>query len=223
MRLIELADDVFMLSVYPRHSINVYLVGGVLIDAAVRGMGRRILDAIGGRSLTAHALTHAHADHQGSSAEVCRATRVPLWCGEHDCDVAEHGPRQTLPADAGPILRFVSVLWAGDGHPVARRLCEGDTIGDFTVLDTPGHSPGHISLWRAADRVLICGDVINNMSLLTTRVRVSEPPTVFTSDPALNRRSIARIADLAPRITCVGHGPPVRDALMLKRLTAANP
>jgi hydroxyacylglutathione hydrolase len=220
MRLIEIADDVFMLSVYPRSSLNVYLAGGVLIDAAVRGMGRRILDAIGGRALTAHALTHAHADHQGASAEICRATGVPFWCGEHDCDVAERGPRQTLPADANMMLRLVSAVWAGDGHPVARRLREGDSVGGFTVIETPGHSPGHVSFWRAADRVLICGDVVNTMSLRTTRVRLSEPPSVFTTDPALNRRSITRIADLAPRITCAGHGPPLRDTHALKQLAA---
>jgi glyoxylase-like metal-dependent hydrolase (beta-lactamase superfamily II) len=56
-----------------------------------------------------------------------------------------------------------------DGAPVARALAEGDSLtAGFTVIDTPGHSPGHVSFWRETDRTLVCGDVFFNMSLLTT-------------------------------------------------------
>ncbi len=48
------------------------------------------------------------------------------------------------------------------GHPVARRLREGDEVAGFVVLDVAGHSPGHIALWREADRTLVCGDVFSN-------------------------------------------------------------
>ncbi len=51
-------------------------------------------------------------------------------------------------------------------HRVTRRLREGDEVAGFTVLDVPGHSPGHIALWREADRTLICGDVFFNLPRL---------------------------------------------------------
>jgi hydroxyacylglutathione hydrolase len=221
MHALEIADDVFMISVYPRSSINVFLAGGVLIDAGVRGMGARILDAIGGRALNAHALTHAHADHQGASAEICRSTNLPFWCGERDVTVAECGPR-AMPdlAQANSTVKLVTALWAGAGHPVQRRLREDDRIGDFSVIETPGHSPGHIAFWRAADRVLITGDVINNMSFATTLEGVKQPPDVFTSDIAADRRAIKRIAALNPRITAVGHGPVLREPAKLATFAA---
>jgi hydroxyacylglutathione hydrolase len=59
--------------------------------------------------------------------------------------------------------------------------------------------------------VLILGDVVNTMNLLTTRRGLREPPEVFTPDPALNRKAIRRLAELRPALVCAGHGPPVRD------------
>jgi hydroxyacylglutathione hydrolase len=56
----ELADEVHLLDGRPRNAINVYLLGDVLIDAATRQGERRIMRQVVGRSLSAHALTHAH-------------------------------------------------------------------------------------------------------------------------------------------------------------------
>ena len=57
--------------------------------------------------------------------------------------------------------RLAVRYWAGPGHPFDRRLREGDEVAGFTVLETPGHAPGHVAFWREADRVLILGDVLN--------------------------------------------------------------
>ena len=97
------------------------------------------------------------------------------------------------------------------GAPVARTLAEGDALAaGFTVLDTPGHSPGHVSYWREADRTLICGDVFFNMHLLTTIPGLHQPPHLFTPDPAENRRSERRLAALEPATAGFGHGPVLR-------------
>ncbi len=74
-------------------------------------------------------------------------------------------------------------------------------------METPGHSAGHIVFWRESDRVLISGDVVLNMNLLTTMPGLREPLKRFTPDVEENRRSIKRIAALAPEILGVGHGP----------------
>jgi hydroxyacylglutathione hydrolase len=98
-----------------------------------------------------------------------------------------------------------------DPHPVERRLAEGDKVAGFTVLDTPGHSPGHVSFWRESDRTLICGDVFFNVHPLTGREGLREPPRILTPDPALNRESARRLAGLGPSLVLFGHGPPLRD------------
>jgi hydroxyacylglutathione hydrolase len=219
----EVADGVWKLSGLPPNAINVFLVGDVLVDAATRHARRRIMRQLAGREVRAHALTHAHPDHQGASHEVCERLGIPLWCGEGDADAAE---RPELMRDRQPgasINRLIWRAWAGPGQRVERRLHEGDEVAGFRVIDVPGHSAGHIALWRESDRVLIAGDVLNSMNLITTIPGLQEPPKVFTPDPARNRESIKRIAALEPRVACFGHGPVWRDTAKLSELAAALP
>jgi hydroxyacylglutathione hydrolase len=59
---------------------NAYLAGDVLIDAGCRQSTGRILKQLDGHQVTAHALTHAHPDHQGASHHVCDQLGIPFWC-----------------------------------------------------------------------------------------------------------------------------------------------
>ena len=85
----QLARDVHLLRGRPRNAINVYLVGDVLIDAATRQGENRIMRQISQRAVSAHALTHAHPDHQGSSHAICERFGIPLWCGQGDVPAME--------------------------------------------------------------------------------------------------------------------------------------
>jgi hydroxyacylglutathione hydrolase len=215
----RLADDVYMLSGFPPNFINVYLLGDVLIDAATRQGERRILRQIEGHKLTAHALTHAHADHQGSSHAICERLQIPLWCGREDIPAMESGVKLPLTAPWA-IRAFEERFWAGPPHPVARPLQEGDEVAGFQVLETPGHSPGHVAFWRERDRVLILGDVLNNMNVRTGIPGLHEPPAFFTPDPVRNRESARRLAALEPALVCFGHGAPLRDTAKLRAFVA---
>lgn len=198
----ELAAGVWQLSGWPPNNVNVYLLGDVLIDSGLALDRRRVLRQIGGREITAHALTHAHFDHYGSSHVICERAGIPLWCGAADVDAVESGRMVT---------RGGKMVPAAKAHPVARGLKEGDEVAGFEVLDTPGHSPGHVAYWRQSDRVLVCGDVMwgYNPFLLSGNVR--EPYPLLSPDPQLNRASASRLAGLEPALVCFGHGPPVRD------------
>ena len=85
----ELAPGVRQLRGFPPEAINVYLLGDVLVDAGTRFARRRIMRQLRDSRLTAHALTHAHPDHQGASHAVCEAFGIPLWCGEGDVEAME--------------------------------------------------------------------------------------------------------------------------------------
>jgi hydroxyacylglutathione hydrolase len=213
----QLADDVWMLRGFPPNALNMYLMGDVLVDAGTRQSGRRIFRQLGGRKVAAHALTHAHPDHQGASKEVCERLGIELFCGEHDADAMETGElRQTMEIvepgqKKSPVTTFLMKAWGGPPHPVARRLREGDEVAGFRVLDVPGHSPGHVAYWRESDRVLIAGDVLNSMNLMTGISGLREPPASFTPDAAQNRESARKLAALEPALVVFGHGPPVRD------------
>lgn len=222
MDLEVIAEDVVLLPGRPRHAINVYLADGVLIDAGIRWSAGRIKRALAGREATAHAITHAHCDHQGASHAVCTALDLPFWASEGDADAAESGDLRDR-APMNPVVWVQLRTWAGPGHPVARRLREGDRVGRFVVLETPGHSPGHISLWREEDRTLIAGDAIFGRHPVTGKSSLHEPPAIFTGDPAGARHSIRRLAALEPAVVCFGHGPPWRDAAALQRFAAGLP
>jgi glyoxylase-like metal-dependent hydrolase (beta-lactamase superfamily II) len=207
----EVAEGVWQLRGFPPNAINVYLMGDVLVDAAGRRAGRRILKQVAGHSVKAHALTHAHPDHQGASKEVCEALGIPFWVPERDADAAEDPRLIDERQPDHPLARFFYRMLAGPGHPVDRMLHEGDEVAGFKVLDTPGHSAGHVSFWRESDRTLILGDVVNNMDVLTGIPGLHEPKPYFTPDPEENRRSIRRLGQLEPALVLFGHGAPLRD------------
>jgi glyoxylase-like metal-dependent hydrolase (beta-lactamase superfamily II) len=116
---------------------------------------------------------------------------------------------EDMPPNIGP--KISRRLFAGPGHPVERRLHEGDEVAGFTVLDVPGHSPGHIAYWRESDRSLVMGDVLFGLNPYTGLPGMNEPPPFFTNDPAQNRDSARKLAALEPALVCFGHGPPLRD------------
>jgi hydroxyacylglutathione hydrolase len=208
----QLADGVWHLDTFflPK-AINAFLVEDVLIDAGTRHSGPKILKQLQGHKVNAHALTHAHPDHQGASHELCENLGVPFWVGRDDVDAAENPDliRELQPGH--PVARFYIRIFTGPGHHVDRALGEGDEVAGFEVLDAPGHSAGHIAFWRESDRMLILGDVLTNMDQLTGIPGLHQPKPYLTPDPAENRRSARKLAALEPKLILFGHGGPLRD------------
>lgn len=217
------AEGIWLLDQRPRPIVNVYLAGDILVDAGSRADRRRILKQLEGRHLSLLALTHVHPDHQAAVNEVCERWDVPLACHEDDVAAME-GRRPIQEAGAANwINRLSTKLMAGPPRKVDRVLGDGDMVGDFRVIHTPGHSRGHVVYFRESDRVAICGDVIRNISYLTLRVGVREPPDAFTYDPAENSDSIRRLAELEPALLLPGHGPPITDMPAFQRFVTSLP
>jgi glyoxylase-like metal-dependent hydrolase (beta-lactamase superfamily II) len=210
----KVAPGVWWLTGFPRGAINAYLVEDVLVDAGTRWATGRILRACRRRPPRQVVLTHCHPDHQGAAKAVCDQFGVGLACHEADVPAAE-GRAAQVPENRW--LRLGVRLWAGPPCPVTRVLRDGDEIAGFRVVHTPGHTPGHVVLFRDADRVAIAGDVVANINFLTWRPGLRQPPPFFSADPALNRTSIVRLAQLDPRLVCFGHGPPLRKPALLQR------
>ena len=145
------------------------------------------------------ALTHAHPDHQGVAKDVCEARGIPLACHADDVEAMEgRRPMQEAAAEQPGQPGDPRDL-AG---PAATRSTgcssEGDEVAGFRVVHAPGHARGEVIFFRESDRVAICGDVIRNMSYATALPGIKEPPAIFTYDPAENRRSIRKLAELEP-------------------------
>ncbi len=219
----QLAPGVWRLHESPGPFTNCYLVGDVLVDTGRRWDRKRIFAQLAGRPLSLVALTHVHPDHQGCAHELCATRNLPLACHADDVAAMEgRGPMNHGAAD-NFVARLATRLWAGPPHPVARVLREGDEVAGFRVIHAPGHAPGEVIFFRDSDRVALCGDVIRNMSFLTTRPGLKEPPTLITYDPAENRRSIRKLAALQPALILPGHGPEVTDMADFKRFVDQLP
>jgi hydroxyacylglutathione hydrolase len=215
----QLADSLYLLRGFPPNAINVYLAGDVLIDSGSRHAGRRILSQLKGRVVTAHALTHSHPDHDGSSKQICDRLQIPLWVGAADVEPMEQG----RPVPDHPMQRLSLRAFGGPRRGVDRALREGDEVAGFTVIETPGHTEGHVSYWRESDRALILGDVLFGLNPLTGLPQLREPPDFFTPDPPLNRSSARKLAALEPALVCFGHGPPLRDTKRFTDFVAGLP
>jgi glyoxylase-like metal-dependent hydrolase (beta-lactamase superfamily II) len=207
----QLADGVWQLRGFPPNAINVYLLEDVLLDAGTRYATRRVLRELDGRRVSAHALTHAHPDHQGASHAVCTRLGIPYWVSEGDAGAAENPALILERQPDHPLTQLFAKRWTGPGHPVDRRLVEGDEVAGFRVLDAPGHSAGHVVYWRESDRVLVLGDVLANMDTVTAIPGLQLPKDFFTPDPERNRESVRRLRGLEPRLVLFGHGAPLRD------------
>lgn len=219
--LTQLADDVHSIALTPRSGVNAYVLGDVLVDAGMSFQAGAVLKAVQGRTISALALTHAHVDHAGGAHKVASTLGVPYWTGARDAEAARTGVAVLADGIPGPLQGIVAKIAGFAAHPVARELVEGDEVGaGFVVLDTPGHSPGHVSYWREADRTLVCGDVLNGMNLLTSAKGLHTPPAKFTPSVADNVASAKRLAALRPARVLFGHGPAWTDPDALEAFAA---
>jgi len=204
----KIAQDVYHIPLMPRNSINCYIIEGVLIDSGIKASYKKIKKCVNEVPIHSHALTHAHPDHQGCSDIICQEFKVPLYCHEKEVSRTESGfATKDYPSNTNVIARFQQKYWAGSGHNVSKTLKNEDSVGNFRVIETPGHSSGHISFFREKDGVLIMGDVATNMNLLTTIKGLHLPPNLFTSDKLENINSLIKLSELNPKIICFGHGP----------------
>ena len=88
-------------------------------------------------------------------------------------------------------------------------------LPDWLCIPTPGHTPGHVSYFRPSDRVLVTGDAVVTLQLnslpglVLGRQGLSGPPWYTTWNRPAARTSVARLAELEPRVLAGGHGMPM--------------
>lgn len=184
---------------------NTYLVGTdtlAVIDPGpdVPAHHEALRAAIGGATVEAVLVSHAHRDHSALSRRLASATDAP---------VLAYGPPEA--GRSAVMNRLAANGRAGGGEGVDagflpdRRLSSGETfrIGGVSIeaIHTPGHFPGHLSF--AAGDTLFSGDHVMGWS--TTLI---SPPE---GDVAAFMASCAALSLRSERVFLPGHGAPVRD------------
>jgi glyoxylase-like metal-dependent hydrolase (beta-lactamase superfamily II) len=223
--------------------VNFYIIkdeesgAWALVDAGLKWSAPTIKslakDLFGeGSKPSAIILTHGHFDHIGALGTLIKDWDVTVYAHSLELPylMGQSAYPPPDPSVGGGMMSTLSFLYPTgpiDIREHVRPLPNDNTIPglpEWKYIHTPGHSPGHISLFRERDKVLIVGDAFvttkaeSAIFALTHMKHLSGPPKYFTCNWASAKLSILKLTALDPEIVATGHGKPMQGAEMRNQL-----
>jgi glyoxylase-like metal-dependent hydrolase (beta-lactamase superfamily II) len=214
----------------------------VIVDCGFPVAASKIRDALReigeGECLpTAIVLTHGHIDHVGAARELAQEYGIPIFA--HHLELPYLDGRSAYPPPdpcVGGYHAMLSRFLPYGPVDLGKRLemlPRSDTDREGALSEflpgwrwifTPGHSPGHIALYREHDRTLIAGDALETTNMDSWTEGIFKPRhlwrggTPFTCDWDAARESVRALAQLQPTSVCCGHGKPIEDPRVAQQL-----
>lgn len=203
--------------------------GWVLIDAGLPGTAAMIRSAAEARfgenaRPAAIIMTHGHFDHVGALKQLAEEWDAPVHAHPHELPYL-NGTAAYLPGDpgvGGGLMARLARLYPTKPVDLGARLAplpEDGTVpgaSGWRWLHTPGHSVGHVSLWREGDRALVVGDAFcttgqeSAYEVMLQEPQMHGPPMYFTVDWEAAEASVRSLAALDPELAVTFHGQPMR-------------
>jgi glyoxylase-like metal-dependent hydrolase (beta-lactamase superfamily II) len=211
--------------------------GWVLIDAGIPATKRQIKESAetrfgAGARPSAIVLTHGHFDHVGVLGDLAEEWDVPVYAHPLEKPYLDGSAAYPAPDPSvgGGLMARISPLYPTSPVNVSGRLRLLPDDGEVPPMEgwrwvhTPGHSPGHVSLWRESDRSLVVGDAFvttaqeSAYAVATQEPEIHGPPMYLTVDWDAARASVQALARLAPERVVTGHGRPLEGPEMRRAL-----
>lgn len=177
-------------------------------------------------------LTHGHFDHVGAIEELLVHWEVPVYAHkiEQPYLTGSQSYPKPDPSVEGGMLAKLSFIYPTEPVDISKNLHVLPEDGIVPEMEgwrwihTPGHSPGHISLFRESDRTLIAGDAFITVrqdslyKVLVQEEEVKGPPRYLTTDWQAAKHSVDKLLQLEPETAITGHGAPLTGKSLKKGL-----
>jgi len=223
--------------------VNICLVGTpksedfVLVDAGMPGSADEIISVTEKRFGSDHPpkaiiLTHGHFDHVGAIVDLIKYWGVAVYAHEMELPylTGKKSYPEPDPTVEGGMVAKMSPIFPNEpvqlGDHVQALPDDGSVphMPGFRWIHTPGHTVGHVSLFREKDRVLVVGDAFVTVKqeylykVLTQEQEISGPPRYFTTDWKAAKESVISLEALKPSVAVTGHGLPMTGELLSESL-----